>query len=52
MILSVHLMCTLVFTTQAWNQEGTGFAISRNEQISYNKWFVEVVSARFSNDQE
>ncbi|CAM9572662.1 unnamed protein product, partial [Ectocarpus fasciculatus] len=26
-----------------WNQEGTGLTISRDEQVTYNKWFAETV---------
>ncbi|CAM9517248.1 unnamed protein product, partial [Scytosiphon promiscuus] len=28
-----------------WNQGGTGLTISRDEQVSYNKWFADTVHA-------
>lgn len=39
-------VCCSSLHAQSWNQEGTGFNISKDEQILYNKWFVELVSAR------
>lgn len=33
------------FPPQNWNQENTGFTISRDDQVAYNIWFALLVSA-------
>lgn len=31
--------------SQVWNEQDSGFTISKDEQISCNKWVAELVSA-------
>lgn len=32
-------------SSKNWNQANTGFTIAREEQVAYNIWFAELVSA-------
>lgn len=33
--------------SQVWNKQDSGFTISKDEQISYNQWVAELVSAAY-----
>lgn len=41
----LFVRCCSSCVSQNWNQDGTGLTITREEQIQYNRWVTETVSA-------